>query len=319
MYINNDIDYLKYLKDKKIVIWGAGQNGKIGFSKINGKLSNVIAFCDNDERKQRELFCGLKVISFEELCRMNDSELMIVICSNFEREIKQQLLNKNIHNVISVSQIDFGGGEEYYDEQYFEWQKRMGEFGGKIKAGIFRPYINKDMKVVEFGCGGGYLLNHIVAKEKIGIEINDTARESAEKSGIKSVKYISELPDDFADIIISTSVLEHVENPLGVLKELYSKLKSGGRIVFHVPNESCDTEYQRSDINNHLYTWNCLTLGNLFKAAGYFVHSVKKIQEVWPKHFYDIESEISPQLFEAVCEIGGKAFNENRCIIVAYK
>ena len=22
MYINNDIDYLKYLKDKKIVIWG---------------------------------------------------------------------------------------------------------------------------------------------------------------------------------------------------------------------------------------------------------------------------------------------------------
>ena len=62
MYINNDIDYLKYLKDKKIVIWGAGQNGKIGFSKINGKLSNVIAFCDNDERKQRELFCGLKVI-----------------------------------------------------------------------------------------------------------------------------------------------------------------------------------------------------------------------------------------------------------------
>ncbi len=33
MYINNDIDYLKYLKDKKIVIWGAGQNGKIGFQK----------------------------------------------------------------------------------------------------------------------------------------------------------------------------------------------------------------------------------------------------------------------------------------------
>ncbi len=24
MYINNDIDYLKYLKDKKIIIFGAG-------------------------------------------------------------------------------------------------------------------------------------------------------------------------------------------------------------------------------------------------------------------------------------------------------
>lgn len=85
----------------------------------------------------------MKVISFEELCRINDGELIIVICSNFEREIKQQLLNENIYNFISVSQIDFGGGEEYYDEQYFEWQKKMGEFGGGIKAGIFRPYINK--------------------------------------------------------------------------------------------------------------------------------------------------------------------------------
>lgn len=39
--------------------------------------------------------------------------------------------------------------------------------------------------------------------------------------------------------------------------------------------ESCETEYYRSELNNHLFTWNCLTLGNLFKAAGFFVLSVK--------------------------------------------
>lgn len=319
MYINNDIDYLKYLKSKEVIIWGVGEKGRKGFLHLNGKITNVVAFCDNDKEKQGKKFCGIKVISFEELCKINSSNLIIVICSSYEREIKQQLLSENIYNFISILQIDFGGGEEYYDTQYFEWQQKMGQFGGKIKANMFRPHINKDMTVVEFGCGGGYLLNNIEAKEKVGIEINDTARAFAEKLGIKSVKYISQLPDNFADIIISTSVLEHVENPLGILRELYAKLRNGGKVVFHVPNESCDTEYQRSEINNHLYTWNCLTLGNLFKAAGYFVHSVQKIQEVWPKHFYNIEKEISPQFFEAICEIGGKASNENRCIIVAFK
>lgn len=172
---------------------------------------------------------------------------------------------------------------------------------------------------MEFGSGGGYLLKNIIAREKLGIEINDAARASAAEMGIKSVKYVSELPDGYADIIISSSVLEHVENPLGVLRELRGKLKDGGQIVFHVPNESCDTEYVRSEINNHLYTWNCLTLGNLFKAAGYFVHSVQKVQEIWPKHYLEIEKEISPQFFETICEIGGRAFDANRCIIVAYK
>lgn len=59
--------------------------------------------------------------------------------------------------------------------------------------------------------------------------------------------------------------------------------------------------------------------GNLFKAAGYFVYSVQKLQEVWPRHYFEIEKEVSPQLFDVICEMGGKAYDENRCIIVAYK
>lgn len=45
-----------------------------------------------------------------------------------------------------------------------------------------------------------------MAKEKTGIEIND-----------------------YADVIISTSVLEHVENPFEILRELKDKLKDGGK------------------------------------------------------------------------------------------
>lgn len=34
MYVNNDIDYLKYLKDKEVVVFGAGEQGKRGFAKL---------------------------------------------------------------------------------------------------------------------------------------------------------------------------------------------------------------------------------------------------------------------------------------------
>lgn len=319
MYINNDINYLKYLKSKKVILFGAGKEGQKTFHKLMQGNIEVVAFCDNDERKQNKVLMNVRIISMEELIEKNNNDIIIVISSRFEREIRNQLLEYNVHNFISVSQIDFGGGEAYYDELYFEWQKKMGSFGGKIKAAMFKPYIKPEMTVVEFGGGGGYLLNNIDAKEKIIIEINATARAEAEKTGIRCVKSISEINDNYADVIISTSVLEHVENPYSVLKKLHSKLKDSGKIIFHVPNESCDTEYSRSEVNNHLYTWNCLTIGNLFKAAGYFVYSVQKIQEVWPKNYFEIEQQVSPEIFETICDIGGKAFDENRCLIIAYK
>lgn len=317
MYVNNDIDYLKYIETKELVIFGAGENGRRGLSKLGG--AKVSAFCDNDAAKQGQALCGINIISFENLCKLNNDNVLIIICSNYEREIKQQLLSAGLHNFISISQIDFGGGEEYYDEKYFEFQQEIGKFGGKTKANMVAPYINDDMTVIDFGSGGGYLLSCIRAREKVGIEINDAAREAAKRIGINSVKNIGDIPDKYADVIVSTGTLEHVEHPLMALRQLREKLKDNGKIVFYVPNESCDTEYKRSDINNHLYTWNCLTLGNLFKAAGYFVHSVEKIQEVWPQNYLEIEKEISPQFFEDICRIGGRAFNENRCLIVAYK
>jgi 2-polyprenyl-3-methyl-5-hydroxy-6-metoxy-1,4-benzoquinol methylase len=319
MYRNSDINYLKFLKGKKVIIFGAGKRGEKGFHSLSKEGINILCFCDNDKNKQGQLICGTKVISFEELCAMEKHNCLIIICSSFEREIKEQLSCEEIYNVISISQIDFGGGEEYYDEQYFQYQEKMGEFGGELSADFFRPYIKKDMTVIEFGSGGGYLLEKIQAKDKVGIEINDSARIRAENKGINSVKYIREIPDCYGDIIISTHALEHTVNPFGVLQELRNKLKNNGKMVFVVPNESCNTEYFKSDINNHLYTWNCLTLGNLFKAAGFFINSVERIQTLWPKHYLEIEKEVSRELFEAICLINGKAFEENVCVIVASK
>lgn len=317
MYINNNIDYLKWLKNKEIYIFGAGQKGKTILHKLMDKYS-IKAFIDNDIRKVGGDLYGIKIISVDEFRRM-DQLLKVIIISSNEREISLQLTDLNIYNFVCGSQIDFGGGEDYYDDDYFKWQRQIGEFGAKVKARLFMKYIKPNMSVLEFGSGGGFLLKELQMEKSLGIEINDVARKFALSLGVESVKNISDVDDEFADIIISNSVLEHVENPLECLRELYKKLKPKGKIVFYVPNESCDTEYSRSEINNHLYTWNCLNIGNLFKAAGFFVYSVEKIQEIWPIHYQIISDQVSDELFDDLASIGGQAANANRCLIVAFK
>lgn len=42
-----------------------------------------------------------------------------------------------------------------YDKKYFDWQKTIGEFGGKANLFKFEDNIKNTDTVLDFGCGGG--------------------------------------------------------------------------------------------------------------------------------------------------------------------
>src|SRR6185437_15061148 len=145
--------------------------------------------------------------------------------------------------------------EQHYDADYFKWQASVGEFGGWVNLPKFLPYVKPGDRVIDFGCGGGFLLKNMPAKEKIGIELNPSAREHAKSIGLKTVASSEEIEDSWADLIISNNALEHTTNPLDELKALHAKLKQNGRIVFVVPCETIHYHYKPNDINHHLYSW----------------------------------------------------------------
>jgi SAM-dependent methyltransferase len=196
-----------------------------------------------------------------------------------------------------------------YDEKYFDWQKSMGEFGGIVNQQLFSPFIASGDSVLEFGCGGGYLLNGIKCNQKIGIEINPSARNNAREMGLNVFEHIADVPDDFADVVISNHVLEHVNNPISTLQDLYPKIKINGKLVFIVPHEKASQNWHPSDINQHLYTWNPMTLGNLFQRAGYEIISVERIWLKWPPKFDFIYKLCGETLFHLICKI--EAFRTN--------
>ncbi|MHB8277011.1 MAG: class I SAM-dependent methyltransferase [Candidatus Humimicrobiaceae bacterium] len=144
--------------------------------------------------------------------------------------------------------------KEHYNKDYFDWQKNMGAFGGWANLIKFKGYINDSFNVIDFGSGGGFLLNQIKCKDKIGIEINNEARKNASLLGIKSVKCTNEVSDEWSDLIISNNALEHTSEPLKELQQLYTKLKPKGKIIFVVPCESISYKYKTNDINKHLYS-----------------------------------------------------------------
>lgn len=200
---------------------------------------------------------------------------------------------------------------KHYNSKYFDWQKKIGEFGGEADLFKFKDYIKKSDKVVDFGCGGGYLLRNINCKERLGVEINSSARKVAKENRIDVVSTIGKIPNNWADVIISNHALEHVLDPMTILLKLKTKLKSGGKMIFVVPFERWGS-YKENNINMHLFTWAPQNLGNLFKTAGYKVNKVDIIKHFWPPYYWLMYRYLGQKIFDIIsktyCVLYGKIY-----------
>lgn len=163
----------------------------------------------------------------------------------------------------------------YYDLNYFNEQKIVGKRNAVEIIHNFSNFIKETDTVLDFGCGGGYLLNELNCGYKYGVDINPIALEEASKMGIKTFTRIDQLKENSFDVIISNSALEHDPNPRNSLKKLFKILKKNGTIVFRVPHETINYSYHSNDWNYHLYTWSPMALGNLFNDVGFKVLECK--------------------------------------------
>lgn len=89
------------------------------------------------------------------------------------------------------------------------------------------------------------------------------------------------LKDKLFKIVIARHCLEHMENPLGVLKEF--KRVCFGKVIIIIPSE-----WSHTPTKTHLFSWGILELNNLMKEVfykvdvryttrlGFFVHEYQK-------------------------------------------
>ncbi|MBF0244139.1 MAG: class I SAM-dependent methyltransferase [Planctomycetes bacterium] len=141
------------------------------------------------------------------------------------------------------------------------------------------PGENRGLSLLEIGAEKGTFLDLVKPHFAISTAVDacPAYRDLLRRKGYPSYLYVTEIePSETFDLICFFSLLEHILEPHAFLRELKSRLKTDGRILFEVPSaedpllslyhvEAFKSFYFQS---MHPYVYHQKTLELLFNACG---------------------------------------------------
>lgn len=174
---------------------------------------------------------------------------------------------------------DATGMDEFYRLHDFETLDKFQYTGTDI-------YRNKT--VADIGCGGGAFLDFLkgVAAVTIGIEPSEYYRKELEKKGHIVYSYADKAKEELKnkiDVITSFDVIEHVEDPIRFMKDIYELLSPKGEAIIGTPTEApilrqlVGTTFERQLLFSiqHLWIFGEKSLSLIARKAGFEEISIK--------------------------------------------
>lgn len=220
--------------------------------------------------------------------------------------------------------IDDDYYRKYYDKGYYEVPsagnktllnrvlQAMFSFSIRQKEKLMLKYsrTKRPLSIIDIGCGNGDFLLRL-PKEKFethGIEINKDGYEICQQKGIHA--YNQEIQRiDFQgktfDIATMWHVLEHVKEPVEMLKAIRKILNDDGILMFQVPNRDSygfrwgKKHWFHLDSPRHLIHFNRRSIKKLCELSGFEIIAIKN-------EFYDYPLDLfwslrkSPLIFLVV-------------------
>lgn len=156
--------------------------------------------------------------------------------------------------------------------------------------------------VLDVGCSSGHFGQALIRDKQckvVGVDINEADLKIAAKHLSKAVKKDIER-DDLGDLgsfdyILMADIIEHVIDPVKVLKKIKKLLKPGGKLVFSVPNMANIinriellggrfeyTEYGLLD-ETHLHYYDRIELEKVLAMGGFKIHHYNNVIRDIPK------------------------------------
>lgn len=214
-------------------------------------------------------------------------------------------------------------GRSYYDKLF----STATEHGRLYQCRYFQPYCGPDRVVLDLGCADGLMLRQLPARRHVGVEVNAAAREACEAaSASPSIPFdlhasLDTVDDASIDVAYSNHVLEHVQHPYAVLEQLNRVLKPGGVLVLVTPfddwRQGSQRRWTQGDINNHLYTWSPMNIGNLVHEAGFVVETVDLRSAAWHPRLTWIDRTLGKLAFRFAGELFGRVLNRREIVCIA--
>jgi 2-polyprenyl-3-methyl-5-hydroxy-6-metoxy-1,4-benzoquinol methylase len=166
-----------------------------------------------------------------------------------------------------------------------KWLKATEEDDKRRYQFVKEKITNKS--VLDFGCGIGGFLNLVKnsASKADGVELEKALKSSFKQRKLNVFPNLSLVKSRY-DVITAFHVLEHLEKPKEILKQLSKFLTEGGEMIIEVPNsnDALLTLYENKPFQNftywsqHLFLFNEKTMSELVEQAGLRLNWIKHIQ-----------------------------------------
>lgn len=150
--------------------------------------------------------------------------------------------------------------EEYFGEESMWWHHQRTEVDPQRRLdAVAREIRVNTPKLLDIGCGQGYVLEHALQRgwEVCGLEPSEVwAKRTSARLGVQVwAQRVEEatIPESSCDVVFSDSVIEHMTEPIAMMKFIWRVLKSDSIAYVVTPNADA--------LVNHLR-------GILFRLAG---------------------------------------------------
>ena len=164
-------------------------------------------------------------------------------------------------------------------EQYEKYRLK-GDFSELSSWHFVEPYL-KDLKVLDIGCSDGLYLSKFTS-DSVGIEQMEGLGSYAREKGLNVItgnvnEVIARIPDNEFQGVLFSHVMEHVDCPIVILKEINRLLSDNGVLVLGLPIErNIFRDLLRMDYfaGTHIYAFSIRNAEKLLNDTGYSVEKV---------------------------------------------
>jgi ubiquinone/menaquinone biosynthesis C-methylase UbiE len=141
--------------------------------------------------------------------------------------------------------------QKSYEKEYVEAEQSNAWFikRKELIYALLKKYDRKS-KILEIGCGSGYILDYLQKHGFKGVQGVDSSKEFLKyyRNVRKSTKLAVE--KEKYDIILLLDVLEHVKEEGALLRKIHAMLKPKGMLLTSVPAYMCMWSYH-DELNQH--------------------------------------------------------------------